>query len=198
MTNNDLNSGKVFLSNLKYLKLIPYTDESGDTLGQTIYSFDTLLADSVSLQNDDPTTNQRDSETKDEPAIQSTILGSYQFAATSLDMQGEILEKFLGWVKGGSTDTDVYYAPVSYKPLYALVILGFNTSDQVIIAPKVKLNSKVVLASLKTSSGQIDLAGTAYAGKLTIGGGKIETPLARAPESKLATLVPGMVDAAKK
>lgn len=191
MTNNKLDTGKVFLSNVKYLKMIPYTDESGDSLGTVIYSFDTLLADSVSLQNDDPTTNQRDSETKDEPAIQSTILGSYQFAATSLDMQGEILEKFMGWVKGGSADTDVYYAPVAYKPLYVMIIIGFNSSEKVIVAPKVKLNSKVVLASLKTSSGQIDLVGTAYAGKLTIGSASVETPLAEAPEEKLSTMISG-------
>lgn len=193
MTNDKLDTGKVFLQNLKYLKLIPYTD-GGDTLGTTAYSFDSLLADSVSLQQDDPTTTRRDCETKDEPVLQSTVLGSYQFAATSVDMQPKILENFMGWIKGGGSDTDVYYAPVAYKASYCLVVLAFKDTDKTIVIPKLKLNSKVVLASLKTSSGQIDLAGTAYAGKLTVGSTSIETPVAYVPFEKLNTVIEGYTE----
>lgn len=191
ITNDDLTTGKVTLTNLKYMKVIPYTDDSGDTLGTKSFTFDTLLADSVSVQQDDNTVNSRDSETKDEPALENTVLGKYQIAATSLDVQDKILEAMMSWVVG-TTDTTVSYAPTSYKPKWCMFIFAFNSTNKCFVAPKVKLNSKVVIASLKTSSGQIDIAGTAYAGKLTIDSTTVETPLASVPDDKLETVVPAL------
>lgn len=194
ITNDALDTGKVILTNVKYLKIIPYTDESGSTLGTKSFTFDTLLADSVSLQNDDPTTNQRDSETKDEPAIQNTVIGSYQFAATSLDIQDKILEAIAGWTIG-ETDTDVAYAPVSYSPLYCMAIIAFTSTPKCMVLPKLKLNTKLVIASLKTSSGECQIQGTAYAGKLTIDSVVKETPVASVPEEKLTTVIPSLAGA---
>lgn len=191
ITNDALDSGKVTLTNLKYMKVIPYTDDSGDTLGTKSFTFDTLLADSVSVQQDDNTVNSRDSETKDEPALENTVLGKYQIAATSLDVQDKILEAMMSWVVG-TTDTTVSYAPTSYKPKWCMFIFAFNSTNKCFVAPKVKLNSKVVIASLKTSSGQIDIAGTAYAGKLTIDSTTVETPLASVSDDKLETVVPSL------
>ena len=194
ITNDALDSGKVLLTNLKYMKVIPYTDETGDTLGTKSFTFDTLLADSVSVQQDDNTVNSRDSETKDEPALENTVLGSYQIAATSLDVQDKILAAMMGWVTG-TTDTTVSYAPTSYRPLYCMIIFAFNSTDKCIVAPKVKLNTKLVVASLKTSSGQIDIAGTAYAGKLTVDSAAVETPLASVSDDKLTTVIPALAGA---
>ena len=191
ITNDALDSGKVLLTNLKYMKVIPYTDETGDTLGTKSFTFDTLLADSVSVQQDDNTVNSRDSETKDEPALENTVLGSYQIAATSLDVQDKILAAMMGWVTG-TTDTTVSYAPTSYRPLYCMIIFAFNSTGKCIVAPKVKLNTKLVVASLKTSSGQIDIAGTAYAGKLTVDSAAVETPLASVSDDKLETVIPSL------
>ena len=194
ITNDALTTGKVVLTNLKYMKVIPYTDDSGDTLGTKSFTFDTLLADSVSVQQDDNTVNSRDSETKDEPALENTILGKYQVAATSLDVQDKILEAMMSWVIG-TTDTTVAYAPTAYKPKWCMIIFAFNSTDKCFVAPKVKLNSKIVIASLKTSSGELQIAGTAYAGKLTIDSTSVETPLASVPDDKLTTVVPALAGA---
>ena len=193
ITNDELTTGKVVLTNLKYMKVIPYTDDSGDTLGTKSFTFDTLLADSVSVQQDDNTVNSRDSETKDEPALENTILGKYQVAATSLDVQDKILEAMISWVVG-TTDTTVSYAPTSYKPKWCMIIFAFNSTDKCFVAPKVKLNSKIVIASLKTSSGEVQIAGTAYAGKLTIDSTTVETPLASVSDDKLTTVVPSLAE----
>lgn len=193
ITNDALTTGKVTLTNLKYMKVIPYTDESGDTLGDKSFTFDTLLADSVSVQQDDNTVNSRDSETKDEPALENTVLGSYQIAATSLDVQDKILEAMMGWTIG-TTDTTVAYAPSSYRPLWCMIIFAFNSTNKCFVAPKVKLNTKIVIASLKTSSGELQIAGTAYAGTLTVDSTPIETPLASVTEDKLETVVPSLAD----
>lgn len=193
ITNDALTTGKVVLTNLKYMKVIPYTDDSGDTLGTESFTFDTLLADSVSVQQDDNTVNSRDSETKDEPALENTVLGKYQIAATSLDVQDKILEAMMSWVIG-TTDTTVAYAPTAYKPKWCMIIFAFNSTDKCFVAPKVKLNSKIVIASLKTSSGELQIAGTAYAGKLTIDSTSVETPLASVPDNKLTTVVPALAE----
>lgn len=188
--NDALTTGKKMLTNLKYMKLIPYTDENGETLGDESFTFDTLLADSVSIEQDDNEVNERDCETKDEPALSNTVLGSYQIAATSLDVQPKILKAVMGWLTG-STSTDIAYAPVSYKNSWCMIIFAFNSTDVCIVAPRVKLNSKLVVGTLKTSSGELQIAGTAYTGTITVDSA-VETPLALVPETKLETAIPAL------
>ena len=186
ITNNALDKNKILLYGLTELKLIPY---EGDALGTKSFTFDTLLADSVSLQQDENTTNQRDSETKSEPAIKNVILGSWQFAATSLDLQGEILANFGGWV-AGSTDKDVYLAPSAYKALYAMAIMKFGSSEMCVVCPKIQINARAVLASLKTSSSECAISGTALEGELTVDSAKKKATVAFVPAEKLETVIP--------
>lgn len=186
ITNNALDKNKILLYGLTELKLIPY---AGDALGTKSFTFDTLLADSVSLQQDENTINQRDCETKSEPAIKNVVLGSWQFAATSLDLQGEILANFGGWV-AGSTDTDVYLAPSAYKTLYAMAIMKFGSSDMCVVCPKIQIDARAVLASLKTSSSECAISGTAVEGELTVDSGKKKATAAFVPAEKLETVIP--------
>lgn len=186
MTNNALDKNKIMLYGLTELMLIPY---DGDALGTKSFTFDTLLADSVSLQQDENTTNQRDCETKSEPAIKNVTLGSWQFAATSLDLQGEILANFGGWV-AGETDTDVYLAPSAYKTLYAMAIMKFGSSDMCVVCPKIQIDARATLASLKTSSGECAISGTAIEGEITVDSGKKKATVAFVPSEKLNTVVP--------
>ena len=186
ITNNALDKNKILLYGLTELKLIPY---EGDALGTKSFTFDTLLADSVSLQQDENTTNQRDSETKSEPAIKNVVLGSWQFAATSLDLQGEILSNFGGWV-AGRTDTDVYLAPSAYKALYAMAIMKFGSSEMCVVCPKIQIDARAVLASLKTSSSECAISGTAMEGELTVDSGKKKATVAFVPAEKLETVIP--------
>lgn len=186
ITNNALDRNKILLYGLTELKLIPY---EGDALGTESFTFDTLLADSVSLQQDENTTNQRDCETKSEPAIKNVVLGSWQFAATSLDLQGEILSNFGGWV-AGSTDTDVYLAPSAYKALYAMAIMKFGSSEMCVVCPKIQIDARAVLASLKTSSSECVISGTALEGELTVDSGKKKATVAFVPAEKLEKAIP--------
>lgn len=186
ITNNALDKNKILLYGLTELKLIPY---AGDALGTKSFTFDTLLADSVSLQQDENTINQRDCETKSEPAIKNVVLGSWQFAATSLDLRGEILANFGGWV-AGSTDTDVYLAPSAYKTLYAMAIMKFGSSDMCVVCPKIQIDARAVLASLKTSSSECAISGTAVEGELTVDSGKKKATVAFVPAGKLETVIP--------
>lgn len=53
-------------------------------------------------------------------------------------------------------------APLNYEELYAAIVVRF--ANRHVVLPKVKMNSKAVLATLKTGYGEGQLAGTAYAG----------------------------------
>lgn len=53
-------------------------------------------------------------------------------------------------------------APLNYQDLWCAIVVKF--SNRFVLLPKVKMNSKAVLATLKTGYGEGQLAGTAYAG----------------------------------
>lgn len=166
-------TGRKVYSNLKALKFTPYTDES--TIGADSFIFEDGLADSFSVQRGDNTVNSRDNEMKDEPLLENTILGKWDFAFTVIDMQGLILTKMCGWDEDAATKS--YLAPNAYKPLWVMVEATFNSNDDKVVMTKVKLNPKEIWASLKTSSGQIDFTGTGYANDVKVGTKTGVTPI---------------------
>lgn len=155
-----LDTGRVILSNAKYVNFTPYINE--DEIGKTTYDIASIVGDTLSFTPDDNTVNSKESEFKDDPLFETVTLGKYQFAATCIDFQNDIMSNIFGWK---STDTGVY-APVAYTNKYAAIEVGFHDGDFVVVAPKVKLNSKATLASLKTSTGECNLAGTAYSSEV--------------------------------
>lgn len=169
-----LDEGKEVFTNVKQFIAIPYTDIEGTTLGTTAYVFENLLADSVSFTPDDNTINTKDGETKDEAIIENVVLGRCQFAATSLDMRKEVLTTMMGWTDDETNG--ITYAPNKYKPLYACILVSFTSTDLMLVAPKVKINSKDVISTLKTGSGECQLAGTCYSAKVTAGESEVITP----------------------
>lgn len=174
LTVKKLDDGKEVYTNVKQFIAIPYTDLNGETLGTEAYVFDNLLADSVSFTPDDNTVNTKDGETKDESIIENVVLGKCQFAATSLDMRPDVLTTMMGW-----TDDDtngVTYAPATYKPLYVCILVTFTSTERMLVAPKVKINSKDVFSTLKTGSGEGQLSGTCYSATVTAGESPIQTP----------------------
>jgi hypothetical protein len=151
-------TGRVVLSNAEYVHVTPYVNE--DTLGTTTYDIVDIVGDSLSFTPDDNTINAKESEFKDDPLFENVTLGKYQFAATCIDFQNIVMQHIYGW----EVDGDNVYAPTGYKDKYALIEVGFRNEDVVVVAPKVKLNSKATIGSLKTGTGEGAMAGTAYTG----------------------------------
>lgn len=167
-----LDSGRIVLSNAAYLHVTPYTDE--DTIGATTYDIVNIVGDSLSLTPDDNTVNAKEWEFGDTPLFENITLGKIQFAATCIDFQNDVLKEMFGWQTCG----DALVAPASYKDLYAVVEIGFKNEDVAVVVPKLKLNSKAVISTLKTGTGEGNLAGTAYNASLTVGSATAETPMA--------------------
>lgn len=153
-------TGKVVLANAAYIHVTPYVNE--DTLGDTTYDIVDIVGDTLSFTPDDNTINAKESEFKDDPLFENIMLGKYQFAATCIDFQNIVMTEIYGW----EADGDDVYAPTGYKDKFALIEVGFKNEDVIVVAPKVKLNSKATLANLKTGTSEGAIAGTAYSAKI--------------------------------
>lgn len=172
-----LDSGRIVFSNAKHLFFIPYVSE--DQVGSDIYDLVNIVGDTLSVTPDDNTINSKDSEFKDEPLFENVVLGKVQFAGTCIDFQNPVMEKIFGWnVAGG-----IAAMPTSYKDKYAAIIINFGEGIPEVVLPKVKMNSKAVISTLKTGSGEGNLAGTAYAAILKAGDVQVKTSFCFVPTS---------------
>lgn len=167
-----LKDGRVVLSNADYFHVTPYTRE--DEIGTQTYDIVNIVADTLSFTPDDNTVNAKEWEFGDTPLFENITLGKIQFAATCIDFQNDVLKTLFGWKELGGA----LVAPNGYTDLYAVVEIGFKNEDVKIVVPKLKLNSKAVVSTLKTGTGEGMLAGTAYNQELTIGSASAETPMA--------------------
>ena len=150
-------TGRIVLANAAYVHITPWTNE--DTIGADTIDVTNIVGDTLSFTPDDNTVNAKESEFKDDPLFENIVLGKYQFAATCIDFQNTVMEKIFGWKK----DSKGVYAPTGYKDIYATIEVGFRNEDLVVVAPKIKMNSKATIGTLKTGTGEGQLAGTAYA-----------------------------------
>lgn len=149
-------TGRIVFSQAEYVHVTPYVNE--DTLGTETYDIVNIVGDTLSFTPDDNTVNAKESEFKDDPLFENITLGKYQFAGTCIDFQNKIMEAIYGWTVDGNN----VYAPTGYKDTYCVIEIGFKNENVVVVAPKVKLNSKATIANLKTGTGEGNLAGTAY------------------------------------
>lgn len=172
-----LDSGRLVFSNAAYLHVTPYVSE--DEIGTTTYDIVNIVADSLSFTPDDNTVNSKEWEFGDTPLFENITLGKTQFAATCIDFQNDVMKVLFGWQDLGGA----LAAPSSYKDLYAVVEVGFKNESTVVVVPKLKLNSKAVISTLKTGTGEGQLAGTAYDSDITVGSTEGRSPMLFMPES---------------
>lgn len=162
-------SGRLVFSQAEYVHVTPYKNE--DEIGEVTYDIVNIVGDTLSFTPDDNTVNAKESEFKDDPLFENITLGKYQFAGTCIDFQNKVMQAIYGW----HVDGDDVYAPTGYKDKYCVIEIGFKNEDVIVVAPKVKLNSKATIANLKTGTGEGNLAGTAYSAMVN---SKKSTPIA--------------------
>ena len=151
--------------------LTPYTDETGTALGTTTYSLDNIVGDSTEIAQEDAETNEIECETRDEPIFENVTLGNYTFTAESGDIQAELLTNCFGFTQSGK----FFYAPTSYKEIWALIEVQFGTDGArgSLICPKVKIRLSVSASSLKTDMVRGVIEGTCYSTYVKISEGTL-------------------------
>lgn len=157
MATTVLDSGRRVFANLKYLYFTPWTDES--TLGDTTYDLVNIVGDTTSNEQAENEVNALDHEFSSEPLYENVTLGAKTFTTECIDFQNDVLKQLFGWE---TDDTGNALAPITYKDLYCKVEMGFNSTEDIIVLPKVKLNSRAILASMKTDASRGNIAGTCY------------------------------------
>lgn len=176
MATTILDSGRRVFANLKYLYFTPWTtDESGvESVGGTIYDLVNIVGDSTSVEQDENEVNELAHEFSNEPLYENVNLGKKNFTTECIDLRNDVLKQLFGW----EVDGDNAFAPTVYKDLYCKIELGFNSTDDVIVLPKVKLNSRAVIASMKTDASRANITGTCYSAYVKAGTKTAETDMA--------------------
>ena len=155
--NQTLGTRRVF-ANLKYLYVTPWTDES--TLGTNTYDIVDVVADTTSIEQADNDVNAIDHEVSSSPLYENVNLGEKTFACESIDLQNDVLKQLFGWTI--DQQGNVAYAPTGYKDLYVAMEIGFNSTEDIIVLPKVKMNSRAVIASMRTDVSRANITGSCY------------------------------------
>lgn len=160
-------SAQRILTGVKHVYFTPWVAGSDGTLAPSTSNrleLLSLIADSVAISQDDPETNQIDSETRDEPIIESITLGKYTVTMDSADINFDILTACLGFVAVG---TDAAAAPAAYIKLYGVIEVEMDNTK--LILPKALLSSKIDASSLKTNVCKGTISGTGYSASVTVG-----------------------------
>lgn len=153
-----IDSGRRIFTNLKALIFTPWKDEA--TLGDTDYDLINIVGDSTSVEQGDPETNAIEHEFSSEPLYETVTPGSKTFTTECVDYQNEALKALFGWTIDDTTGDA--YAPTQYKDLYVKIEMHFNSTEDIVVLPKVKMNAKAVLASMKTDVSRGNISGTCY------------------------------------
>lgn len=172
MAKVELGARRTF-SNLKAALFTPWTDEK--TLGEETYDLVDIVADTTSVEQEDNEVNTIEHEFSGSPLVENISLGSKTFTTECIDMQNDVLKGMFGWATDEAGNA---FAPKTYKPLYCKIELQFNSTEDIVVLPKVLMNSKAVFASMKTDVSRANLSGTCYPAFVTAGTITKETDMA--------------------
>lgn len=170
MANTVIDAGKRVFANLKAILFTPWTDDK--TLGSTTYDLVNIVGDTTSVEQADNTVNEVPHEFSSTPLYENVTLGAKTFSCECIDFQNDVLKNLMGWAVETAGDA---FAPIAYKDLYCKVELQFNSTADVVCLPKVKLNSKAVLSTMKTDASRGTITGTCYSAYVKAGEAKHET-----------------------
>ena len=174
--------GRRVFSNLKAMLFTPWTDES--TLGDVTYDLVNIVGDTTSSEQAENDVNDLPHEFSSEPLWQNTNLGAKSFTTDCIDFQNVVLKELFGWEVA---EDGTAFAPITYKDLYCKIEMQFNSTDDIIVLPKVKLNSRTVIASMKTDAARGTIAGTCYSAYVKSGTKEEETDEAIIPAANAET-----------
>jgi hypothetical protein len=167
-----IDAGRRVFSNLKYLYFTPWEDES--TLGNVTYDLVNIVGDTTSSEQDENEVNELTHEFSNEPLYENINLGKKNFATECIDFQNDVVKQLFGWTVDVNGNA---FAPIVYKPLYCKIEMGFNSTEDIIVLPKVKLNSRAVITSMKTDAARGNITGTCYSAYITAGSTTKETDM---------------------
>lgn len=166
----------IFLHKALHLYYTPWVNDEGTWApGTNTYDIVDIMADTISIEQGDPETETVDWEFGDTPLLSSSTKGERTVAASCIDMSFDIMEHVFGWARNGEIMVSEGASTESYA---TIVIMFHSTSAPAIVLPKVSMSSKTTIGTLKTSTGQADLSGTAMSAYISYNGATATTEMA--------------------
>lgn len=131
----------------------------GDTAPSTADALDYVIADSLSVTQDDPEENTIDCETSDSPILTNYTAGAYKVDLNNASIDADFLTKVMGW-KEVTSPKEGYIAPETFSTRYAAIQVKFSATDYLYIG-RMAIAPKLMFESLKTNVAYGTLSGTA-------------------------------------
>lgn len=144
------------------------------TSGDALHS---VIADSLSITQDDAEATTTDCETSDSPILTNYTAGSVKVELNNASIDADYLTKVMGWeqITIGSDNTG-YAMPETFTTRY--IALQVKFASGYIYLPKIAIAPKLVFESLKTNVAYGTLSGTAETVELGTGATKKRTAMA--------------------
>lgn len=169
---------KTIFTKAKEILIAPWTESEGVLTAPTVSSaieLSSVIADSLTITQEDSETTDIDCETSDEPIYSAvTTAGKYTVELNNASIDDEYLEKVMGWEKVGTN----FVAPMSYAARYIAIQVGFTENSKYLYLPKVLIAPKLVFESLSTNIAYGTLSGTASSAKIGSDSSAKEAPIA--------------------
>lgn len=167
---------KTIFTKAKEILIAPWTEADGEFTPPTAadsIELGSVIADSLTITQDDPETTDIDCETSDEPIYSVTTAGKYTVELNNASIDDEYLEKVMGWEKDGTN----FVAPQSYAARYVAIQVAFTENSKYLYLPKVLIAPKLVFESLSTNIAYGTLSGTASSAKVGTSANAKEAPI---------------------
>lgn len=172
-TTTPIGAERRVFANLSAAYFTPWESEA--KLGTKTYDLVDIVADSTSVEQAENEINAIDHEFSGAPLFENIALGEKTFTTECIDLQNGVLKELFGWKTDENGNA---FAPAGYKPLYCQIELHFNSTEDILVLPKVLLNSRAVIASMKTDVSRANITGTCYPAYVTAGSMVARTDMA--------------------
>lgn len=152
------------------------------TSGDALHS---VIADSLSITQDDAEENTIDCETSDSPILTNYTAGAVKVELNNASIDSDYLTKVMGWTEVTvATGNQGYAMPETFATRY--IALQVKFASGYIYLPKIAIAPKLVFESLKTNVAYGTLSGTAEVVELGTGATKIRTAMVQMPKAVLS------------
>lgn len=156
-----------------FMTFYKFMTDIGYQLEEETYDIFAIVGDTLSITQDEESTEEVPHEFSDENLEENTTLGDINFTADCTDYQDSMLKQIYGYkdINGSLV------APNSYKDRYAMIRITFDHSSgqKDVVLPFVKLNSRPVLEGMRTGTATGQITGIAKSRNIVITVGEAPT-----------------------
>jgi hypothetical protein len=157
---------KVLFTKAKEILLGVYNEGEEDEAVDKVVALDYVIADSLTVNQDDADENTVDCETSDDPILDDYTPGNRKVDLNNASLDEEFLVDVMGWIKiketGDGKSGTGFAAPQVQDTKYIALQIKFS-DEKYIFLPKVSISPKTTFESLKTNVAYGTLSGTAIA-----------------------------------